>query len=91
MRRLMFRTVSQTAVNYRDGPLSAGRAGEVHGGDRLPWVALDGSADNFAPLTSMDWQVHVYGQAHPSIESLCRARGVPLHVSLAPLDAREWP
>ena len=80
VRRFMFRTVSQTAVNYRGGPLSAGRAGGVHGGDRLPWAALDESADNFAPLTSMDWQVHVYGRAHSSIESLCRERGVPLHV-----------
>ena len=38
VRRLMFRTVSQTAVNYRESPLSEGRAGAVHGGDRLPWV-----------------------------------------------------
>ena len=37
-RRLMFRTVSQTAVNYRGSSLSEGRAGTVHGGDRLPWV-----------------------------------------------------
>ena len=38
MRRFMFRTVSQTAVNYRESSLSEGRAGAVHGGDRLPWV-----------------------------------------------------
>ena len=37
-RRLMFRTVSQTAVNYRGSSLSEGRAGAIHGGDRLPWV-----------------------------------------------------
>ena len=41
VRRFMFRTVSQTAVNYRDSSLSEGRAGEVHGGDRLPWVKMD--------------------------------------------------
>ena len=34
----MFRTISQTAVNYRGSSLSEGRAGAVHGGDRLPWV-----------------------------------------------------
>ena len=38
VRRLMFRTVSQIAVNYRASPLSEGWAGAVHGGDRLPWV-----------------------------------------------------
>ena len=41
VRRLMFRTVSQTAVNYRGSSLSEGRAGAVHGGDRLPWVKAD--------------------------------------------------
>src|SRR5271155_1673819 len=50
MRRFMFRTVSQTAVNYRGSPLSEGRAGAVHGGDRLPWVPLGEGTDNFAPL-----------------------------------------
>src|SRR6266403_4119669 len=58
MRRFMFRTVSQTAVNYRGSSLSEGRAGTVHGGDRLPWVKMDWSddyRDNFAPLISLDW------------------------------------
>ena len=71
VRRFMFRTVSQTAVNYRGSDLSEGRAGAVHGGDRLPWVkpALNGfDQDNFAPLTSLDWQVHVYGDAAPEIQ-----------------------
>jgi hypothetical protein len=79
MRRFMFRTVSQTAVNYRGSPMSQGRAGAVHGGDRLPWVPLGEDTDNFAPLASLGWQVHVYGKAQPEIESLCRDRGVPLH------------
>src|SRR5580693_3362345 len=38
VRRFMFRTVSQTSVNYRGSSLSEGRAGAVRGGDRLPWV-----------------------------------------------------
>jgi 2-polyprenyl-6-methoxyphenol hydroxylase-like FAD-dependent oxidoreductase len=79
MRRFLFRTVSQTAVNYRTSPLSAGLAGAVHGGDRLPWVPLAEDVDNFAPLASLGWQVHVYGKPSPSIESLCRERGLPLH------------
>jgi 2-polyprenyl-6-methoxyphenol hydroxylase-like FAD-dependent oxidoreductase len=79
MRRFMFRTVSQTAVNYRGSPLSEGRAGAVHGGDRLPWAPLGKDTDNFAPLDSLGWQVHVYGQPRPELASLCRDRGLPLH------------
>ena len=83
VRRFMFRTVSQTAVNYRGSSLSEGRAGTVHGGDRLPWikVELNGvDGDNFTPLTSLDWQVHVYGDAAPGIQSTCDLRKLPLHV-----------
>jgi len=81
LRRVMFRTVSQIAVNYRDSSLSEGSAGMVHGGDRLPWVKLNvnGIEDNFAPLTSLDWQVHVYGEAAPTIQAMCDARRLPLH------------
>jgi 2-polyprenyl-6-methoxyphenol hydroxylase-like FAD-dependent oxidoreductase len=75
VRRFMFLTISQTAVNYRGSPLSEGSAGDVQGGDRLPWVG-----DNFAPLTALDWQVHVYGEAADEIKSLCAARKLPLHV-----------
>jgi 2-polyprenyl-6-methoxyphenol hydroxylase-like FAD-dependent oxidoreductase len=78
-RRFIFRTVSQTAVNYRGSSLSEGRAGTVHGGDRLPWVKLEGS-DNFAPLTSLDWQVHVYGEATAELETACQDGKLPLHV-----------
>jgi hypothetical protein len=83
VRRLMLRTVSQTAVNYRESGLSEGRAGEVYGGDRLPWVPLhdDGiGADNFAPRESLDWQVHVYGEASAAIRTACDRRKLPLHV-----------
>ena len=83
LRRYMFRTVSQTAVNYRGSSLSEGHAGRVHGGDRLPWVKADLNGvdnDNFAPLTSLDWQVHVYGDAAPEIHAMCEARELPLHI-----------
>src|SRR6266851_4493913 len=53
------------------------------GGDRLPWVKaeLNGLAeDNFTPLTSLDWQVHVYGEAATEIHALCQGRKLPLHV-----------
>jgi 2-polyprenyl-6-methoxyphenol hydroxylase-like FAD-dependent oxidoreductase len=82
-RRFMFRTISQTAVSYRGSRLSEGRAGTVHGGGRLPWVKADVNGvfqDNFTPLTSLDWQVHVYGGAAPEIQAMCEGRQLPLHV-----------
>jgi 2-polyprenyl-6-methoxyphenol hydroxylase-like FAD-dependent oxidoreductase len=78
VRRFAFRTVSQTMINYRGGPLSRGTAGHVHGGDRLPWVAVDG-VDNFAPLASPDWQVHVYGEPSDALSTRCSQRKLPLH------------
>jgi hypothetical protein len=83
VRRLMFRTVSQTQVNYRGSRLSEGRAGSVRGGDRLPWFKIQSNAadtDNFAPLTLLDWQVHVYGDAAPDVKKVCDARKIPLHL-----------
>jgi 2-polyprenyl-6-methoxyphenol hydroxylase-like FAD-dependent oxidoreductase len=78
-REFLFRTVSQITLNYRDGPLSAGKAGHVHGGDRLPWARI-GSEDNFASLADMVWQVHVYGAASQDLRSWCDQNGVALHV-----------
>lgn len=78
-RRFFFKTVSQTVLNYRGGPLSKGIAGHVHGGDRLPWVPVNGS-DNYATLDSVEWQVHVYGRAQAELTDWCAAQGIPLHV-----------
>src|SRR4029453_16856547 len=81
-RRLAFRTLSQTAINYRSSALSEGCAGQVYGGDRLPWIALDKgghATDNFAPLASLIWQLHVYGAAAPEIHAVCGDRDLPLH------------
>jgi 2-polyprenyl-6-methoxyphenol hydroxylase-like FAD-dependent oxidoreductase len=81
LRRFMFRTVSQTSVHYRGSSLSEGRAGGVHGGDRLPWVPTKQTEqDNFAPLTSLAWQVHVYGDASGELRTECDGRKLPLHV-----------
>ena len=79
VREFMFRTVSQITLNYRRGPLSRGAAGHVHGGDRLPWAPVDG-VDNFQKLTTMDWQVHVYGSASAELAAWCAAQNVPLHI-----------
>jgi 2-polyprenyl-6-methoxyphenol hydroxylase-like FAD-dependent oxidoreductase len=81
MRRLAFRTVSQIAVNYRDSPLSRGVAGKLHGGDRLPWVKIGrGEEHNFAVLASMEWQIHVYGDAPPGLQALSDGKKIPLRI-----------
>jgi hypothetical protein len=77
-REFLFRTVSQVMINYRDCALSEGRAGDVHGGDRLPWVRVDG-LDNYDSLNAMAWQAHVYGSAGSALKSWCREHGLPLH------------
>jgi 2-polyprenyl-6-methoxyphenol hydroxylase-like FAD-dependent oxidoreductase len=82
VRRWLFRTVSQVEINYRHSVLSAGQAGRVHGGDRLPWVDLDGrhrGMDNFAPLASLEWQVHIYGATDPSVADSCRRLGLTVN------------
>jgi len=83
VRRFAFRTVSQIAVNYRASSLSVGVAGKVHGGDRLPWVrvGMPGADEfNFAALTSLNWQIHIYGEAAGEIRTLADRRRIPLHV-----------
>jgi hypothetical protein len=80
MRRFLFKTVSQTQVNYRGSSLSAGTAGKVRGGDRLPWVKLASGADNFAPLTSLEWQVHVYGDVKGGVREACAELRLSLYV-----------
>src|SRR2546423_10233236 len=87
MRQLLFRTVSQTMVNYRESALSEGMAGKVRGGDRLPWVDLGLGTDNFAALTSVAWQVHLYGEEGSGkreegrgLREMCTELRLPLHV-----------
>jgi 2-polyprenyl-6-methoxyphenol hydroxylase-like FAD-dependent oxidoreductase len=74
-----FRMISQIGIQYREGPISGGRAGKLKGGDRLPYVAMK-SGDNFLPLRSLDWQVHVYGDADPAFRLGLAPSGVPIHV-----------
>ena len=76
--RLAFRAMSQIEIEYRASPLSSGAAGKVHAGDRLPWVK-GADSDNFAPLRSLDWQVHVYGAARPDLVEAARRHDLALH------------
>ena len=77
-RHAIFRTVSQMRIHYPDSPLSQGVAGDVHGGDRLPWTGA-GTDDNFAPLQSLDWQAHVYGAVQQNFQTACHELNLPLH------------
>jgi len=80
-RRVFFRALSQTGIEYRASPWSGESVGEVRAGDRLPWVApaKEGEPDNFTPLRSLDWQVHVYGTPPPALRARCDAGRLPLH------------
>lgn len=78
-RRTLFKTVSQVQIHYPDSPLSGGRAGEIIGGDRLPWVPHADGGDNFAPLRSLGWQLHVYGKTDPLLAAAAQMLHLPLH------------
>ncbi|WP_347905525.1 FAD-dependent monooxygenase [Pseudomonas purpurea] len=78
-REFLFRTVSQITLNYRGSALSAGNEGHVHGGDRLPWAQAPG-VDNFDTLSSMNWQVQVYGDTSDEMRRWCAEQGLALHV-----------
>jgi hypothetical protein len=79
VRHRLFQGVSQIMLNYRDSALSAGTAGYVQGGDRIPWAPV-GDVDNFESLKEITWQVHVYGNSKQEMEDWCREKCVPLHV-----------
>jgi len=78
VRRLMFKTVSQTNVSYRGSALSTGSAGRVQGGDRLPFVRSKDGSDNFASLRSLAWQAHIYGEAGPQAKQACTQSSLSL-------------
>jgi 2-polyprenyl-6-methoxyphenol hydroxylase-like FAD-dependent oxidoreductase len=84
-RRAVFRVISQARIRYPESPLSEGVAGRVHGGDRLPWLGEGspvnfGRPDNFAPLRSLDWQLHVYGEISQDLASAARDVGLATQV-----------
>jgi len=78
-RHLLFNTVAQLRIRYRESHLSEGHAAHLYGGDRLPWVAgIDGG--NFAPLTALNWQLHIYGEAGAALRDTAAELNLPLHV-----------
>ncbi len=78
VRRYMFKVISQIRIQYEASPLSSGSAGNVRGGDRLPWIHDMNGESNFAPLKSLSWQVHVYGQTRPDFEMLANSLSLPV-------------
>ncbi|UOY87809.1 FAD-dependent monooxygenase [Bacillus glycinifermentans] len=76
VKKAAFNTVSQIRIHYRDSFLSTGKAGKLHGGDRLPWVE---EIDNFAPLKTADWQIHIYGKAGEGMRETAKNLKLALH------------
>lgn len=70
---MIFRTISQTRITYRDSPMSEGSAGAIEGGDRIPWVDM---LDNFNPLKEFCWQLHIYGEQNAELVAGARARSI---------------
>ena len=77
-RDYMFGAVSQIVIAYRDSAISEGRAGDIRGGDRLPWAPAPG-ADNFDTFGTIRWQVHVYGVPSAELSDWCERHDLPLH------------
>lgn len=76
--RLFFKTVSQIRICYPASSLSQGRVADIRGGDRLPWAQLV-AGDNYEFLRTLQWQVHVYGAANPSLHATCRQLGYEIY------------
>jgi 2-polyprenyl-6-methoxyphenol hydroxylase-like FAD-dependent oxidoreductase len=76
-RKTQFRLVSQTRIQYRESSaLSNGRAGNIQGGDRLPWIQ---DRNNFQPLNSLDWQIHVCGTPADPLQTLAGRWNLAVH------------
>lgn len=75
LRRLMFKTVSQIRIQYHESELSQGKVGELQAGDRLPWVK---ALNNFKPLASRTWQIHIYGTASNKLKFVAQALSLPI-------------
>ncbi|MNG44914.1 Pentachlorophenol 4-monooxygenase [compost metagenome] len=73
----IFRIISQLGIHYRQSPLSQGKSGKIHAGDRLPWIQ-QAHSNNFESLKQILWQIHVYGTARPELQTWCHQHNLPL-------------
>ncbi|UTE76787.1 FAD-dependent monooxygenase [Rossellomorea sp. KS-H15a] len=78
-RKAAFKVISQTRIHYHDSRLSKGTSGKITGGDRLPYYQ-NGPMDNYDPLTSCEWQIHIYGKASEQLGKFKEESGAELHV-----------
>jgi 2-polyprenyl-6-methoxyphenol hydroxylase-like FAD-dependent oxidoreductase len=77
-RNMAFKIVSQIRISYRHSALSDANYGKLRGGDRLPWIP-NATSDNFASLQSLEWQIHIYGQASPIMKEAAQALGLAIN------------
>jgi hypothetical protein len=89
IQRFAFRTVSQTGIEYREGPLSESLGpvpdGAPHAGDRFPWLQLKFVAggpveDSFGRFDDLHFNLIVIGQPAPgelTVGDLLRIHEIP--------------
>jgi len=66
LRRLLFKTISQTRIAYRQSALSHGaHRGPLRAGDRFPWFRWEGG-DSFEWLAQPGYLVLTFGGARPA-------------------------
>lgn len=58
-RKVLFARLSQTGIHYRKPGAHEVGLNILQVGDRLPWIE---SVQNFDPLKSLSWQIHIYGE-----------------------------
>lgn len=67
-RTAFFRRVSQIAISYRDSPLSRGKAGNIGGGDRFPFVA--DQCHDAKGCRTLGWTAHMFGTAPAEVAAV---------------------
>ncbi|ALF60803.1 FAD-dependent oxidoreductase [Psychrobacter urativorans] len=77
VREMLFKTISQTQMNYADSELSFGTVGDIHAGERLPYVQFD-KQDNYDSLRMISWQLHVYGEPTAALQQWCEFNNINL-------------
>lgn len=84
-RRMFFQLISQVRIHYRKSAISVGKVDKLSAGDRLPYVQFEGENerkknDNFQPLQSLNWQIHIYGRADEHLKNAADQYGLELHL-----------
>ncbi|KAK6537830.1 hypothetical protein TWF694_010732 [Orbilia ellipsospora] len=89
MDSFLFETASQVRIEYRSSALSGNnRISNLYAGDRLPWVQFEDGSDNFEPLNSLDWQIHVYGEKNDKVSEWAQERKLGVHYFASTQDVQ---